>query len=48
MSRGDFNKVAKQIRHGCFPLNLLYFFGTPFPKNTSEGLLLANHWTSFI
>ena len=28
------------LRYGCFPVNLLHFFITPFPKNTSEGLLL--------
>ena len=28
------------LRYGCFPVNLLHFFTTPFPKNTSEGLLL--------
>ena len=29
------------LRHGCSPINLLYIFRTPFPKNTSERLLLA-------
>ena len=26
--------------HGCFPVNLLHNFGTPFPKKASGGLLL--------
>ena len=40
----NLNKVAKQIalRYGCYPVNLLHIFRTPFPKNTSEGLLLKN------
>ena len=29
------------IRHGCSPVNLLHIFRTPFPKNTSGGLLLS-------
>ena len=28
------------LQHWCFPLNLRHIFGTPFSKNTSEGLLL--------
>ena len=36
----DFNKVAKQLRHGCSAVNLLHIFRTPFPKNTFEWLLL--------
>ena len=39
MPECDFNKVAS-LRHGCSPVNLLHIFRTPFPKNTSEGLLL--------
>ena len=40
MSKCYFNKVAKQLfeialRHGGSPLNLLYIFKAPFPKNTS-------------
>ena len=27
--------------HGCCPVNLLHIFRTPFPKNTSGGLLLV-------
>ena len=36
MPKCDYNKVA----YGCFPVNLLYIFRTPFPNNTSEGLRL--------
>ena len=44
MSKCDFNKVAKQLyeiklRHGCSLVNLLDIFRTPFPRNTSGGLL---------
>ena len=39
MPKYDFNKVAKQLRHGCFIANLLHIFRTPFSKNTSEWLL---------
>ena len=28
------------LRHGCSPVNFLHIFETPFPKNTSDGLLL--------
>ena len=28
------------LRHGSSPVNLLHIFRTPFPKNTSYGLLL--------
>ena len=43
MPKCDFNKVAIEItlRHGCSPVNLLHLFRTPFPKNTSEWLLLV-------
>ena len=30
------------LRHGCSPVNLLHIFRTPFPRNTSEWLLLEN------
>ena len=33
------NFIEIALRHGCSPVNLLYIFTTPFPKNTSEGLL---------
>ena len=36
MLKCDFNFT---LRHGCSPVNLLHIFRTPFPKNTSEGLL---------
>ena len=31
-------EIAHQ--HGCSPVNILHIFGTPFSKNTSEGLFL--------
>ena len=40
MPKYDFNKVAKQLRHGCSPVNLLHIFRTPFSRNSSEWLLL--------
>ena len=42
MPKCDFKKVAKQIAlwHGRSPVNLLHIFRIPFPKNTSEWLLL--------
>ena len=43
MPKCDFNKVAKQLRHGCYPINLLHIFRTPFPKNTSAGGMLLQH-----
>ena len=46
MSKCDFNKVWLQsnfieitLWHGCFPVNLLHIFRTPFPKNTPGWLL---------
>ena len=49
MPKCDFNKVALQsnfieiaLRHGCSPVNLLYIFRTPFPRNTSGRLLLED------
>ena len=30
----------KKFRYGCSPVNLLHIFITPFPTNTSWGLLL--------
>ena len=43
----DFNKVQNNffeiiLRHWCSPVNLLLIFRIPFPKNTSEGLLLCH------
>ena len=40
MPNCDFNKVAKQLRHGCSPVNLLHIFRTPFSKDNFEGLPL--------
>ena len=42
MPKCDFNKVAKQLRHGCSPVNLLHIFKTLFSKNTAQWLLLNN------
>ena len=44
--KSDFNKVAKQLcwNHTSawvYPVNFLYIFITPFPKNTSGRLLLS-------
>ena len=38
--RSVIQKNCFAIWHGCFPLNLLRLFRTPFPKNTSGRLLL--------
>ena len=35
------NFIQITLRHGCSLVNLLYIFRTPFPKNTSKGLLLT-------
>ena len=40
MSKCDFTKVAKQLRHGSSLVNLLHIFRIPFRKNISAGLLL--------
>ena len=41
MPKCNFDKVAKiALRHGCPPVNLLWIFRTPFPKNTFEGMFL--------
>ena len=34
------NFIKITLRHGCFPVNLLHIFKTPFPRNTSGWLLL--------
>ena len=34
------NFIEIALRHGCFSVNLLHIFTTPFPKNTTAGLLL--------
>ena len=35
------NFIEITLRHGCSPVNLLHTRRTPFPKNTSGGLLLS-------
>ena len=35
------NFIKITLRHGCSPVNLLYILRTPFPKNTTEGLVLT-------
>ena len=42
ISKCDFNSnfIEITLRHGCSPVNLLHISRTPFPKNTSGGLLL--------
>ena len=45
MPKCNFNKKQSNFieivrRHGCFPVNLLNIFRTPFPWNTFDGLLL--------
>ena len=35
------NFIEIALRHGCSPVNLLLIFRTPFPRNTSGGLLLV-------
>ena len=34
------NFIETTLRHGCSPVNLLYIFRTPFPKNDSGSVLL--------
>ena len=34
------NFIEITFRHGCYPVNLLHIFRTPFQKNTSGWLLL--------
>ena len=34
------NFIEIALRHGCSSVNLLHIFRTPFPRNTSERLLL--------
>ena len=34
------NVIEIALRNGFSPVNCLYIFRTPFPKNTSGGLLL--------
>ena len=42
------NFIVITLRHGCPPVNLQHIFRTPFPKNTSGGLLLKGaYWGSY-
>ena len=38
--------IEVTLLHGCFPVNFLHIFKTPFPKNTSGGLhlLVLSDW----
>ena len=36
------NFIEITLRYGCSPVNLLHIFRTPFPRNTSERLLLED------
>ena len=36
------NFIEITLRHGCSPVNLLHIFRTPFPRNTSGGLLISS------
>ena len=40
MPKCDFNFIEITFRDGCFPVNLLHIFRTPFTKKTSKRLLL--------
>ena len=42
MVASNFIEIA--LRHGCSPVNLLHIFRTPFLRNTSELLLLKQHY----
>ena len=53
MPKCDFNKLQSKfteitLRHVCSPVNLLYIFRTPFPKNTSAGQLLNSCLALFL
>ena len=41
----SFIEIALRLK--CSPVNLPHYFRTPFPKNTSEGLLLS-YWQKVI
>ena len=48
MPKYDFNKVALNfieiaLWHGYYPVNFLYIFRPPFPRNTSGKLPLLIH-----
>ena len=38
------NFIEITLWHGCSAVNLLHIFRTPFPKNTSNRLLLISLW----
>ena len=40
-ARGRINFIEITLRYGCFPVNLLHIFRTPFSKNTSGRLHLT-------
>ena len=42
MPKCDFNCnfIEIALRHGCYPVNLLRIFRTPFPMNTSGGQII--------
>ena len=50
------NFIEIKLRHWCSPVNLLHISRIPFPRNTSEGLLLSSvicvfckiHWEADI
>ena len=37
--QSNLNEIT--LRHRRFPVNLLHIFRTPFPKNSSRGMLLV-------
>ena len=39
MLKCDFHFIEITFLHGCSPVNLPHIFRTPFPKNTSRGLV---------
>ena len=41
------NFIEITLRHGCYPVNLLYILRTPFSKKTS-GRLLLNCFVSYL
>ena len=40
------NFIEITLRHGCYPVNVLYIFTTPFHRKTSGGLFLVRHLIS--
>ena len=41
------NFIEITLRHGCSPVNLLYISKTPFPKSTSDRLILVLQFNYF-